>query len=55
MCSAYNITDDKFLVCTSRDNVSITIVNKQGETLWRVDADESSYRAYYIQNPFSRK
>jgi arylsulfate sulfotransferase len=55
MCSAYSIEDDKFLVCTSRDNVSIAVVNKQGETLWRINADESSYRAYYIQNPFSGK
>jgi arylsulfate sulfotransferase len=55
MCSAYNISDDKFLVCTSRDNVSITIVNKQGETLWRVNGEESSYRAYYIKDPFAMK
>jgi arylsulfate sulfotransferase len=55
MCSAYNITDDKFLVCTSRDNASISVVDKSGATLWRINTNESSYRAYYVPNPFDDK
>lgn len=53
MCSAYNISDDKFLVCTSRNNVSVAIVDTTGQTLWRVNANKSSYRAYYIKDPFT--
>jgi arylsulfate sulfotransferase len=52
MCSVYNITDDKFLVCTSRNNVTLAVVDKQGKTLWRVNGNNSSYRAYYIKDPF---
>jgi arylsulfate sulfotransferase len=52
MCSAYNITDDKFLVCTSRDNASVAVVDRHGTTLWRINTDKSSYRAYYIEDPF---
>lgn len=52
MCSAYSIELGKYLVCTSRKDATIAIVNDSGKILWKVVGDNSSYRAYYLQNPF---
>lgn len=53
MCSAYEIDVDKLLVCTSRQYAFVTVTNKAGEILWKIRSSNSSYRAYYIEDPFS--
>lgn len=53
MCSAGYLAPGKYLVCTTRKNATITIVNDNGDVLWNVVADHASYRAYHIRNPFS--
>lgn len=52
MCSAEMINEGKYLVCTTRKDAVVTVVDDSGEILWKVTADNASYRAYYIQNPF---
>lgn len=52
MCSAELINEGKYLVCTTRKDAVVTVVNDSGEIMWKVTADNASYRAYYIQNPF---
>lgn len=52
MCSAEMIEIGKYLVCTSKKNGTLTVVNDAGEQLWRVDLTSPSYRAYYLSNPF---
>jgi hypothetical protein len=52
MCSAEQIADGKFLVCTSKRKGIISIVDSAGEVLWRVNLTKPSYRAYYLKNPF---
>lgn len=54
MGSAYRVSPDRFLVCTSRKPLLLTIVDLNGTILWQVKADINSYRAYYIEDPFSR-
>jgi arylsulfate sulfotransferase len=53
MCSAEMIEPGKYLVCTTRKDAIVTVVNDAGEIVWRITTDNASYRAYYIQNPFS--
>jgi outer membrane protein assembly factor BamB len=53
MCSAEMIEPGKYLVCTTRKDATVTVVNDKGEILWRITADNASYRAYYLQNPFN--
>ena len=53
MCSAELIADNKYLICTSKKNGIISIVNDKAEVLWRVDLTSPSYRAYYLSNPFN--
>ncbi len=55
MCSAELVDDDKYLVCTSSKNGIITIVNNQGDILWRVNLSHPSYRAYFIKDPFDNQ
>lgn len=52
MCSAVPISDGKYLVCTSKRNGIISVVNDNSDVLWRVDLNSPSYRAYYLTNPF---
>ncbi|MCK6616074.1 MAG: aryl-sulfate sulfotransferase [Cyclobacteriaceae bacterium] len=52
MCSAEMIDEGKYLVCTTRKDATVTVVNDSGNILWKVTTDNASYRAYYIQNPF---
>jgi arylsulfate sulfotransferase len=52
MCSAELISEGKYLICTSRKEGIIAVVNDEGEILWRVDLSHPSYRAYYLQEPF---
>lgn len=52
MCSAELITDNKYLICTSKKNGIISVVNDNADVLWRVDLSSPSYRAYYIIDPF---
>ncbi|MFN3840222.1 MAG: aryl-sulfate sulfotransferase [Cyclobacteriaceae bacterium] len=52
MCSAEMISEGKYLVCTTRKDATIAIVNDQGQILWNIVADNASYRAHCIQNPF---
>lgn len=54
MCSAEMIQMGKYLICTSKKNGTITVVNDAGEQLWRVDLTSPSYRAYYLPNPFEK-
>lgn len=53
MCSAEMIENGKYLVCTSKKNGILTVVNDNAEVLWRVDLTSPSYRAYYLSNPFT--
>jgi len=55
MCSAVMIKPGKYLVCTTKKNGIITVINDKAEVLWRVDLSNPSYRAYYLQDPFSIK
>lgn len=52
MCSAVRIMEGKYLVCTSKRNGIISVVNDKGDVLWRVNLSSPSYRAYYLPNPF---
>jgi hypothetical protein len=52
MCSAERIGPGQYLVCTSKRNGIISVVDDSAEVLWRVDLSKPSYRAYYLQNPF---
>ncbi len=52
MGSAEMLSDDKFLVCTTRKDAIITVVNREGQILWKVATDHASYRAYLIKDPF---
>jgi arylsulfate sulfotransferase len=52
MCSAELIDAGKYLVCTTRKDATIAVVNDKGEILWKVVADNASYRAYLIKAPF---
>ncbi len=53
MCSTELISDGKYLVCTSKRNGIISVVNDKAEILWRVDLTRPSYRAYYLSDPFA--
>lgn len=53
MCSAVLIEPGKYLVCTTKKNGIITVVNDKADVLWRVDLSNPSYRAYYLEDPFS--
>lgn len=55
MCSAVSVSDGKYLVCTSKKNGIISVVNDDAEILWRVDLTRPSYRAYYLSDPFTRQ
>ncbi len=52
MCSAEQIGNGKFLVCTSKKNGIISVVDNNGNVLWRANLTKPSYRAYYLKNPF---
>ncbi len=52
MCSAEQIDNGKFLVCTSKKKGIISVVDNDGKVLWRVNLTKPSYRAYYLKNPF---
>jgi len=52
MCSAEQIDDRKFLVCTSKRNGIISVVDGEGNVMWRVNLTKPSYRAYFLKNPF---
>jgi arylsulfate sulfotransferase len=52
MCSAEQISDDQFMVCTSKRSGIISVVDGGGKVLWRVNLTKPSYKAYYLKNPF---
>ncbi|QOI96352.1 MAG: aryl-sulfate sulfotransferase [Flammeovirgaceae bacterium] len=52
MCSAEMIGEGRYLVCTTRKDATVTVVNDSGQILWKITADNASYRAYFIKNPF---
>lgn len=52
MGSAELIDTGKYLVCTSRGEGPVTVVNDQGNILWKVVLNTPSYRTYYLENPF---
>ena len=54
MCSADYIDRGKYLICTSKKNGIISVVDDTGNVLWRVDLNRPSYRAYYLPNPFEK-
>ena len=54
MCSAVTVSDGKYLVCTSKKNGIISVVDDDGKILWRVDLTRPSYRAYYLPDPFAK-
>jgi arylsulfate sulfotransferase len=45
--SAYLITEDKILFCSTRNNV-IAVTDNQGNILWELYSPEPFYRAYYL-------
>lgn len=45
--SAYLITEDKILFCSTRNNI-IVVTDKQGNILWELYSPEPLYRAYYL-------
>lgn len=54
MCSAVRVEAGKYLICTSKRNGIISVVNDHAEILWRVDLNSPSFRAYYLRDPFVR-
>jgi arylsulfate sulfotransferase len=52
MCSVEQLEDEKFLVCTTKRNGIISVVDGEGNVLWKVNLTKPSYRAYYLRNPF---
>lgn len=53
MCSVYPIAKNKHLVCTTKKDGIINVMDDTGKILWQVRANHASYRAYFIPNPFS--
>jgi arylsulfate sulfotransferase len=53
MCSAYLIDYDKYLVCTTRKDAQLVVLDKSGKILWKVVMDNASYRAYHVKDPFA--
>lgn len=47
--SAYLITEDRILFCSTRNNI-ITVTDKQGKILWELYSPEPFYRAYYLED-----
>ena len=52
MGSAQKLNDTDFLVCVTRKNATLLIVDKDGNIKWKAVADHASYRAEMILNPF---
>jgi len=52
MCSAQKIADDRFLVCITRKNATIAVIDSKANVLWKVLGNFASYRAQLISEPF---
>lgn len=52
MGSAQKIDDNRFLVCVTRKDATLLVIDREGQIKWKVVADHASYRAELIQNPF---
>lgn len=52
MCSAQKLSDDRFLVCVTRKDATVMIVDNQARILWKAVCNYSSYRAEMLENPF---
>jgi len=52
MCSAQKIADDRFLVCITRKNATIAVIDGKANVLWKVIGNYASYRAELLQEPF---
>jgi hypothetical protein len=52
MGSAQKIDDNDFLVCVTRKDATLLIMDKNGLVKWKAVGDHASYRAELIQNPF---
>ena len=52
MGSAQKLNDNEFLVCVTRKNATLLIVDRDGKIRWKAVADHASYRAEMLQNPF---
>ena len=52
MGSAQKIDDNHFLVCVTRKDATLLLIDKNGMVKWKAVGDHASYRAELIQNPF---
>ena len=52
MCSAQKLSEDRFLVCVTRKDATVLIVDNQAKVLWKAVCNYSSYRAEMLDNPF---
>lgn len=52
MCSVEQLQGQKFLVCTSKGDGIISVVDTEGTVMWRVNLTKPSYRSYYLKDPF---
>lgn len=52
MGSAQKIDDGHFLVCVTRKDATLLVIDKNGLVKWKAVGDHASYRAELIQNPF---
>lgn len=52
MCSAQKIAKNRFLVCVTRKNATIAVIDEKANVLWKVIGNQASYRAQLISEPF---
>ena len=52
MCSAQKIAPDRFLVCITRKNATVAVIDGKANVLWKVIGNFASYRAQLIAEPF---
>lgn len=52
MGSAQKIDDQHFLVCVTRKDATLMVIDKDGMVKWKAVADHASYRAELIKDPF---
>ena len=52
MCSAQKIAPDRFLVCITRKNATVAVVDGKANVLWKVIGNYASYRAQLLSDPF---
>ncbi|MDH5382993.1 MAG: arylsulfotransferase family protein, partial [Cyclobacteriaceae bacterium] len=48
MCSAYQIDLNHYLVCTTRKQLLVSVVDLDGNVVWQISGNQASYRAYPV-------